>query len=59
MSKSSLLFKSIVALISISFLSMNHSIGQNSQPDNDYWWPNMLSLAPLSNNSQSSSPMGE
>ncbi|MDG2422228.1 MAG: catalase/peroxidase HPI [Gammaproteobacteria bacterium] len=43
----------------MTFLAMSHSVGQVSQPDNDYWWPNMLSLEPLSNNSQSSSPMGE
>ena len=58
MSKSQVYLKSIVALISIGLLTMNYAVGQQSQPDNDYWWPNMLSLEPLNNNAQSAVPMG-
>jgi len=58
MSKSHVYLKSIVALISIGLLTMNYAVGQQSQPDNDYWWPNMLSLEPLNNNAQSAIPMG-
>jgi len=58
MSKSHVYLKSIVALISIGLLTMNYAVGQQSQPDNDYWWPNMLSLEPLNNNAQSAVPMG-
>ena len=28
-------------------LSMNLAHGQYQAPDNDYWWPNRLSLEPL------------
>ncbi|MDG2140801.1 MAG: catalase/peroxidase HPI [Gammaproteobacteria bacterium] len=58
MSKSQVSLKSIVALISIGLLTMNYAVGQQSQPDNDYWWPNMLSLEPLNNNAQSAVPEG-
>mgnify|MGYP000474391186 CR=1 FL=1 len=31
---------------------------QSSTPDNDYWWPNRLSLEPLRQNSPESNPLG-
>ena len=59
MTKLRLLPNNIAIAFAMTFLLINHSVGQDGQPDNDYWWPNMLSLEPLSNNSQSSSPIGE
>ena len=59
MTKLRSLANNIAMAFAMTFLLINHSVGQDGQPDNDYWWPNMLSLEPLSNNSQSSSPIGE
>ena len=58
MSRTLFYLKSIGTLISIGLLATNYAFGQQSQPSNDYWWPNMLSLEPLSINAQSSSPEG-
>ena len=35
------------------------ALAQSSPPDNDYWWPNRLSLEPLRQNSTDFNPMGE
>ncbi len=58
MSRSLFYLKSIGTLISIGLLATSYAFGQQSQPDNDYWWPNMLSLEPLSINAQSAAPVG-
>ncbi|MDB3992270.1 catalase/peroxidase HPI [Gammaproteobacteria bacterium] len=58
MSRTLFYLKSIGTLISIALLATNYALGQQSQPNNDYWWPNMLSLEPLSNNAQSAAPAG-
>ena len=58
MSRTLFYLKSIGTLISIGLLAANYAFGQQSQPNNDYWWPNMLSLEPLSINAQSAAPAG-
>ncbi len=35
-----------------------NAIGARGIPDNDYWWPNRLSLEPLRDSSASADPMG-
>ena len=35
------------------------AVAQDRAPDNDYWWPNRLSLDPLRQTSQQSNPLGE
>lgn len=40
-------------------LTMNSALGQDQAPDNDYWWPNRLSLEPLRQLEDSANPLGE
>ena len=42
-----------------SFLMLNQSSAQTSVPDNDYWWPNQLSLEPLNTNTSHLNPMAD
>ena len=42
-----------------SFLMLNQSSAQTSAPDNDYWWPNQLSLEPLNTNTSHLNPMAD
>ena len=39
-------------------LPFNLASAQSSAPDNDYWWPNRLDLAPLRLNSPVNNPLG-
>ncbi len=52
---------SIIALLTFGIVTgglANVAVAQNAIPDNDYWWPNRLSLDPLRQNSPQSSPLG-
>ena len=46
-------------LISFAMLMLSDSSAQNSAPDNEYWWPNQLSLEPLNNDASHLSPIAE
>lgn len=45
--------------IGLSPLAANPVFAQEGVANNDYWWPNRLSLEPLRNNSPASNPMGD
>jgi len=47
---------SIAVLCAIGATS--HAADRQPIPDNDYWWPNRLSLEPLRHSAGSSDPMG-
>ena len=40
-------------------LTLSESSAQNSAPNNEYWWPNQLSLEPLNNDASHLNPMEE
>ena len=45
-------------LIACVFFMLNQSLAQTSAPDNNYWWPNQLSLEPLNTEASHLNPMG-
>ena len=52
---------SAIALLTLGaslVLPANLAIAQDGAPDNDYWWPNRLSLDPLRQASPESNPLG-
>ena len=49
----------IAALTVSGLLPFSQVVAQNAAPDNDYWWPNLLSLEPLRQNAPGLNPMGE
>ena len=46
-------------LIAFNFFTLNQSSAQTSVPNNDYWWPNQLSLEPLNTEASHLNPMGD
>ena len=50
---------SLLAIWVFPILSVNVALAQDRAPNNDYWWPNRLSLDPLRQTSPGSSPLGE
>ncbi len=51
--------KLFIALLGLSaFAPVNLASAQDQVPDNDFWWPNRLSLEPLRQNALASDPMG-
>jgi catalase-peroxidase len=57
------MFKKIPSILTIAFLGLctlgpvNLASAQDQVADNDYWWPNRLSLEPLRQNSLASDPL--
>ena len=57
------MLKKTPSILTIAFLGlctlgpMNLASGQDQVADNDYWWPNRLSLEPLRQNSLASDPL--
>ena len=57
------MFKKTPSILTIAFLglctlgSVNLASAQDQLADNDYWWPNRLSLEPLRQNSLASDPL--
>ena len=50
--------KLFIALLGLSALSPIHlANAQDQAPDNDFWWPNRLSLEPLRQNAAASDPL--
>ncbi len=49
----------LAVILPVLFFTMGESSAQNSMPDNDYWWPNQLSLEPLNNSASHLNPMGD
>ena len=49
----------LTVLMSFVILTLSESSAQNSVPDNEYWWPNQLSLEPLNNDASHLNPMGD
>lgn len=49
----------IAALTVSGLLPFSQVVAQSVAPDNDYWWPNLLSLEPLRQNAPGLNPMGE
>ena len=50
---------SLLAIWVFPILSVNVALAQDRAPNNDYWWPNRLSLDPLRQTSPGSSPLDE
>lgn len=55
--------KSLPALSAVSIavalsVSASSASAQNSQPSNEFWWPEKLNLSPLRQNSPDSNPLG-
>ena len=49
----------MAAIASAALAPLNAANAQDDAPDNEYWWPNRLSLEPLRQSSAASNPMGE
>ena len=49
----------LAIILPVLFFTMGESSAQNSMPDNEYWWPNQLSLEPLNNSASHLNPMGD
>jgi len=49
----------LTVLMSFVILTLSESSAQNSAPNNEYWWPNQLSLEPLNNDASHLNPMGD
>ena len=47
----------LAAILPFFLLTLSESSAQNSMPDNEYWWPNQLSLEPLNNSAGHLNPM--
>ncbi len=48
----------LIATLCVACAASPLSVAQQAPPDNDYWWPNRLSLEPLRNSAASADPMG-
>src|SRR5262245_6868139 len=48
----------LIAALCVACAASQPAVAQQAPPDNDYWWPNRLSLEPLRNASASADPMG-
>ena len=46
-----------LSVVLSTLLMLSESFAQNSAPDNEYWWPNQLSLEPLNNSASHLNPM--
>ena len=53
------LLLTLLAIGASLVLPVNLAHAQESAPDNEYWWPNRLSLDPLRQSSPGSNPLGE
>ena len=49
----------LAVLMPFVLLTLSESSAQNSAPNNEYWWPNQLSLEPLNNDASHLNPMEE
>ena len=49
----------VLAVGMAAVLPVRPAAAQSGAPDNDYWWPNRLSLEPLREASRESNPLGE
>ena len=49
----------VLAVGIAAVLPVRPAAAQSGAPDNDYWWPNRLSLDPLREASRESNPLGE
>ena len=49
----------VLAVGIAAVLPVRPAVAQSGAPDNDYWWPNRLSLDPLREASRESNPLGE
>ena len=49
----------LAVILPVLLFTMGESSAQNSMPDNEYWWPNQLSLEPLNNSASHLNPMGD
>ncbi len=53
---------SVIAMLTIGIspiMPFSLAVAKNDAPDNDYWWPNRLSLDPLRQTSRESGPLGK
>ncbi|NVK39735.1 MAG: catalase/peroxidase HPI [Oceanospirillaceae bacterium] len=50
--------KLVTLAVLCAVAATSHAAGTDSMPDNDYWWPNRLSLEPLRDASASADPRG-
>ena len=53
---------SVIAMLTIGIspiMPFRLAVAKNDAPDNDYWWPNRLSLDPLRQTSRESGPLGK
>jgi len=50
--------KAVASAVLCAVGAASHAEGRPQVPDNDYWWPNRLSLEPLRYSAASSDPMG-
>ena len=48
----------LIATLCVACVASPLSVAEQRPPDNDYWWPNRLNLAPLRNSAASADPMG-
>ncbi len=58
MSERTLSVVAVAAIGMLACLPVGLAVAQNDVPDNNYWWPNRLSLDPLRQNSPESNPLG-
>ena len=52
---------SVIVLLAMGIVAIGPvsvAVAQDRAPDNDYWWPDRLSLEPLRRTSPGSSPLG-
>ena len=52
----------VVAVVAMGFalaVPTGVAVAQDRAPDNDYWWPDRLNLAPLRQTSAESNPLGD
>jgi len=60
MRKRTIFLVTLLMAIGISMVSPGHlAVAQDRAPNNEYWWPNRLSLDPLRQTSPQSNPLGD
>ena len=59
MLRKTVLLPTLLAIGILLVSPVSVALAQSSPPDNDYWWPNRLSLEPLRQNSTDFNPLGE
>lgn len=52
------LFRNAVSIAVLCAFGAAHADDRQRAPDNDYWWPNRLSLEPLRDSAASANPLG-